>query len=450
MYVRPLARSLVAAGVVVGVLTAALTAASVVAPRPAGADAAGERRAAAASGAPPMTEETIAARSRFFGAENVDQRTGAVPAGEVHLSWASVSTFAVAWDGHVLLLDAYLHKAEDRPNYVPATYQDLVDLAPEAILVGHGHFDHGLEAGTIAAATGATMVGTRSHCDQASSQVEADGGDPARLDCVAVFDHEAAFGETTGFELFDDVCTSAVLHVHSALEPPDPERGDPTNRVLPLPDAGSVLLHPPGFTLDGEGDEGGTVLYQLRTGDFTLTYHDSSGPLKERAPEVLEVLRDLPATDVQVGAILGFNQPTNGLRDPAMYVEAVDPEVFVPNHHDFVTEYGSADDFEPVLRRELDARGVDAEVRFLYDPYDYVRPNLLSFEVDADRWAGPAGGGCPRTRVGAGDGHGPDRPPATAALPLPSTGGGMAFSGLLVALGWGIGRRHRPSPSEDG
>lgn len=395
---------------------------------------------AAAAGAPPepsLPEETIAARERFFGAENVDPATGAVDAGEVHLSWVSVATFALALDGHVVLLDAYIHKEEDEANYVPATTDDLVALAPDAILIGHGHFDHALEAPRIAAETGAVMFGTADHCAQAAAAA------PGPIDCRALFDGASSPGDVSAFDLVDGVCSSAVLHLHSAAEPPDPDH-DHTDQVVPIPDPGSVLLHPPGSLFGTDGDEGGTVLYQLRVRDFTLTWHDSSGPLKENAPEVFDVLAGLPATDVQVGAILGFNQPFNGLRDPAMYIDAIDPTVFVPNHHDFVTEYGSADDYEPALRATLEAYDADPEIRFLYDPYDYVRPNLLSYRLDDARWAGPEG-----ERCGRGGGAGPTGPRASAApaaelsaaAPLPVTGGGLVTAGALLLLGWALGRR---------
>lgn len=334
-----------------------------------------------------LPSATIEARQRFFGAENVDPETGAVDRGEVHLSWVSVATFAAAMDGRVVLFDTYIHKEEDEPHYVPATTQDLVDLRPEAILLGHGHFDHADRSGDIAAATGATIYGTQQHCAQARAEAG------AAIPCVAIFDGGATPGGVATFTLLDDICTTAVLHVHSAAEPPDTEH--PPAVFVPVPDAGSVLLHPPGKLFDPAGDEGGAVLYQFRMGDFSLVWHDSSGPLKERAPQVFDVLRDLPRTDVQVGAVLGFNQPTNGLRDPAMYVDAIDPAVFIPNHHDFVTEYGSADEYEPAMRAELARFGADPELRWLFDPYDYVRPNLLSFRIDDRRWAGPAGERCP-------------------------------------------------------
>jgi L-ascorbate metabolism protein UlaG (beta-lactamase superfamily) len=331
----------------------------------------------------PASAETIAARQRFFGAENVHARTGALPRDEVHVSWVSVTTFAAALDGHVVLFDAYIHKEEDgKRNYVPATTQDLIDLKPEAIYIGHGHYDHALLSGEIAAATGATIVGTRSHCDQAAAQAG------APVPCVVAFEPGAAPGATADVDLLPGVCTTAVLHLHSGAEPPDPEH-DHTNVVAPVPDAGRLLLHPPGpsATLVGPGDEGGTVLYQFRIGDFSLVFNDSAGPLKENAPEVYDVFRSMPQTDVQLGAIIGFNNFTNGLRDHAQYVAAFDPQVFVPNHHDFVFEYGAGDEIEEPLRRDFAFYGTDPEVRWLHDPFDYARPNLLRFDVNDDRWA---------------------------------------------------------------
>ena len=54
---------------------------------------------------------------------------------------------------------------------------------------------------------------------------------------------------------------------------------------------------------------------------FSLVWHDSVGPLADRAPAVLRTLRRLGPVDVQVGAIQGFNQISNGMRDPRMYIE---------------------------------------------------------------------------------------------------------------------------------
>jgi len=420
---RVLATALLAVGCLAGPAQAAPTQAAPTPARP----------------APPDLQKTIAERQRFFGAENVDPRTGALPRDEVHLVWVTVSTFAAALDGHVVLFDAYLHKGEQQRAYVPATTEDLIALHPEAILLGHGHYDHGQLAGPIAAATGAVLVGTQGHCDQAS----ADAG--KRLSCVVAFGPTAKFGDTRAISVLPGVCSTAVLHVHSAAEPPDLER-DLTNPAVGVPDPSVILEHPPGpgTTLFAPGDEHGTVLYQLRIGHFTLTMNDSSGPLKEQAPEVFDVLRGLYPTDVHVGALVSFNNPTNGLRDAAMYIDALTPKVFVPNHHDFIGgEYGGADEYEPQLRRELEDYEADPELRFLYDPVDYVRPNLLRFDVDAPRWvdretpcARAAGAGS--RGAAAGGSTQQQAPTRESKVALPATGaagtGAAAMLALLLAV----------------
>ena len=79
------------------------------------------------------------------------------------------------------------------------------------------------------------------------------------------------------------------------------------------------------------GDENGTMLYQFRVGDFSLIWHDSVGPLRERAPQVLEQLEALPPTDVEVGSTLGFNDPTNGQRDAVDYLTRLQAEALLPD-----------------------------------------------------------------------------------------------------------------------
>jgi L-ascorbate metabolism protein UlaG (beta-lactamase superfamily) len=388
------------------------------------------------SAAPADLAATIAERQRFFGAENVDPHTGALPRDEVHLVWVSVSTFAAALDGHVVLFDAYIHKQEDdKRAYVPAVTADLIALHPEAVILGHGHYDHGQLAGPIAAATGARIVGTQGHCDQASADVG------RKLPCVAAFGPSARFGAKKDISILPGVCTTVVLHVHSAAEPPDPTR-DPTNPAVGTPDPSVILQHPPGpsTTVFAPGDELGTLLYQVRIGHFTLTMHDSTGPLKEEAPEVFPVLRSLHPTDVEVGALVSFNNPTNGMRDSAMYIDALRPDVFVPNHHDFIGgEYGGADEYKPQLERELLSYKARPELRFLYDPFDYVRPNVLRFDVNAPRWVDAGDVPCVRaagsraTPVDAGGAGSGAKTPLASTGPMPAVAG-VALVMLLMAM----------------
>jgi hypothetical protein len=58
-----------------------------------------------APAAPQTTAQaTVGARKHFFGADNVDAK-GRVRRDRVILSWFSVASLAMAFDGHVVLLD---------------------------------------------------------------------------------------------------------------------------------------------------------------------------------------------------------------------------------------------------------------------------------------------------------------------------------------------------------
>jgi hypothetical protein len=85
------------------------------------------------------SEATIAARQRFFGAENVDPRTGQVRRDRVIFSWITNAGYAASFRGRVVLLDTYINRFEVAPTSGPDLRRtsfgakDLIDLSPEAI-----------------------------------------------------------------------------------------------------------------------------------------------------------------------------------------------------------------------------------------------------------------------------------------------------------------------------
>src|SRR5260370_13841902 len=108
---------------------------------------------------------TIKARQHFFGAENVDPVSAAVRKDRVIFSWFSNTSFAVAAGGRVFLLDSYI----DQGGRLPTSVAEIIALKPEAVFIGHGHFDHLDFGGPGARPRGATNLGSPA------------GGDPARL-----------------------------------------------------------------------------------------------------------------------------------------------------------------------------------------------------------------------------------------------------------------------------
>jgi L-ascorbate metabolism protein UlaG (beta-lactamase superfamily) len=373
-----------------------------------------------------QTAETIGARKRYFGAANVDPSTGALRPDRVILSWFGVTNFAAAIGGHVVLLDGWVPRGEFS-GYVPSSPAELATLKPEFIFTGHGHFDHMADAAEIITLSpSTTLVGTPEHCAQVREQAMG-----AMVRCLDAVPEGSAPG-TEDMNLsarlgWSDVHVSVIKHIHSAGRSPD--SSDAHTPVVPPPDMGVVVEHRPNpedtiRLVNHLGDEeAGVLLYRFDVGNFSLAWHDSSGPLKQDAPELLvKINKDFAPVDVELGAIMGFNQITNGLADPRTYTEALRPRVFVPTHHDNWAPPVStkAANYRPAVEAEL--QEIDAAHRpqllFIEDPEDYVNPETLAFAVGDAKW-GPATASAakPRGRVTS--------PPAVLhARPLPATGVG--------------------------
>src|SRR4030095_16236281 len=63
--------------------------------------------------------DLVRARQLFFGAENVDPRSGHVKGDKVIFSWFTNSSYAVSLQGRGIPLDSYVHRAETVPGRTP-------------------------------------------------------------------------------------------------------------------------------------------------------------------------------------------------------------------------------------------------------------------------------------------------------------------------------------------
>jgi hypothetical protein len=64
-----------------------------------------------------------------------------------------------------MMLDTFVTRLEITPGRTPIVIQDLLDLQPEALFIGHGHFDHADNAAYIAQETGAIIYASPETCD---------------------------------------------------------------------------------------------------------------------------------------------------------------------------------------------------------------------------------------------------------------------------------------------
>lgn len=336
---------------------------------------------AAAESPPRLEPRSIAARQRFFGASNVDSDTGDIRADRVIITWLGCTTYAMAMNGSVFLLDAWIPRGTVS-GYVPTDPDEVADFRPDAIFIGHGHFDHAADAGRIAEASGAAVYGSVEHCAAVRKSVYT-----STVRCIELGDAATPVGDRRDVEA-GNVSVTAIRHLHST--PTEPEHGpEGSPPFFPTPNTSDIAAHPP--ELEDANSlarhlfdaDGGSILYQFRIPGFAVLWHDTAGPLGERAPQVLTQLHELPPTDVHLGAIQGFGQFTNGLRDPREYAEAVDARLFVPGHHDNFVPGISArgETYEAPLRAELARLDSPPELGFMSDPMDYLNPGLLTFSV---------------------------------------------------------------------
>jgi hypothetical protein len=317
-----------------------------------------------------LPRSTAKARAKFFGAANVD-RAGRVRSDRVILTWFGVASLAASFRGHVVLLDTFINNTGPGncslgtapgprvPRYVPTSYAKLAVLRPEAIFIGHGHYDHECRTGELIARTGAKLVGLPQHCALAAAQAAAYRGSQRPFRCVPTVSSFSPFGASAAIRpLGRGVPITVIRHVHSGAA------------------SGPVA--------NANGAE--TLLYRFRAGRFSLVWNDSTGPLREKAPGVLSLLRGLPATDVQFGASLGLGVGEQGFRDPVDYAQALRAKVYYPIHQDLASVDGSSRVFRPRLAAEMASRtGLTTKLRWLQDPGDYMRP--IVFRPSAQRWS---------------------------------------------------------------
>ncbi|MFC4250649.1 MBL fold metallo-hydrolase [Sinimarinibacterium flocculans] len=349
--------------------------------------------------APRLGPEVLAAREALLGPDATDPS-------KVKLWWVGVSSFVASMGGHLFLFDAW-EPLGLQADYVPIGRDELAAIRPEAILVGHGHFDHAADAGHVAGLSGAALVAGGTVCATARARA---AELPASVDfpCLLLGDRDTpGVGSVRSIRIWSDLPPVTVIqHPHSAADPSDLLTGG-----LPLVFVPEILVYLENLNTDPQETvrfvdslfddglvgqpEGGTWMYQLRVGDFSLLWHDSTGPIgdDEVGETVREALAALPdCVDVQAGAIVGFGMVTSGLRDSLAYVDAARPQLSIPSHHDAWAPVvgGGASAYETQWRNALATLPHPPELDYLRDPQDYLVPRV--YDIDDPRWKSPAAG----------------------------------------------------------
>jgi hypothetical protein len=384
----------------------------------------------------------VAARQKIFGIDNVDAKNGNVRNDKVIFSWITNASFAASVLGRVILLDTYVTRLETTPGRTPFVIQDLVDLKPEALFIGHGHFDHADNAAYISKKTGAKIYASPETCDNMQLDAVKIFGAGSTVPCTGLTSRGSLPGaELVNLDQLEPVASiTAFKHLHSTNTAPQDTSFPPVVINSPvqgkcdtpcnIADPRDQYLFPAGKPLSSVLDiatsragQGGpiSIWYQFKVrggNNFTFAWHNTTGALREGCAlpnnvqgsnppvpsqpgqdakgcfgpdvgrRVAQVMESLGPTDVEIGSVvsLGFN--INGERDIVDYISHVKPKVFIPNHVTAVAAESSSLEWRDGFLRQQNAMGIPQasrpELIWLVDPLDYLRP--LVFDPKDARW----------------------------------------------------------------
>jgi len=390
---------------------------------------------------------TVAARAKIFGPEHVDRRTGQVDKDLVILSWITNASFAASVKGRVILLDTYVTRLEVAPGRTPFVIQDLVDLHPEALFIGHGHFDHADNAAYLAGKLNIPIYASPETCDNMQLDAVKIFGAGHSVKCTSITSRGSIPGsEVVNINQLEPIASiTAFKHLHSTNTAPQDHSFPPV--VINSPDATTKTCAPPcnladprdaamfpagtplSSVLDISTSRAGfggpiSIYYSFRLhGDnnFTFVWHNTTGALREgcalpnnvagtNPPQpsqpgqdaqgcfgpavgahLASLMEMLGPTDVEIGSVVSLGFGINGERDIVDYNTHVAPRVFIPNHVTAVAVESSSLEWKVGYRKQQDAMGIPQasrpELWWLVDPNDYLRP--LVFDPSDPRWAKP-------------------------------------------------------------
>jgi len=237
------------------------------------------------------------------------------------IRWVGYSNFELAYNGQVVLLDAYY----DRGSLYPPLGVKAADIRKvDAILIGHGHFDHMSDAASIAARTHALVVGAPLTAEKLASQgldgqqsrsVNGRGGEVLHVGAFTIEPILGRHGEpppavTSAFTAALRSVTAAPTSEQAAEQAAIRQRGTSDPRV----------------TTEG------TIAYLITLDNgFRLMYRDSGGHVTdfERG-----AMAKAGKVDVALVAVAADYLNTLTAERALEHMRAYRPDTYIPAHHD--------------------------------------------------------------------------------------------------------------------
>ena len=235
--------------------------------------------------------------------------------------WAGVANFELAVDGKVLLLDAFYDRGS---LWLPLGFNAANVVRADAILLGHGHFDHMADAASVGKRTGAIIVGAPVTTEKLATQ----GVDPKQVRTVTGKGGEAlAFGPIT-------------------VEPILARHGEPAKKITETMESALDSLLPPLSEADKEEQKAimargtsdprviteGTIAYLITLDDgFRILWRDSGGHV---TPYERQAMARVGRVDLALVALSADYLENLVIAQALEHARLYRPTVFMPAHHD--------------------------------------------------------------------------------------------------------------------
>jgi L-ascorbate metabolism protein UlaG (beta-lactamase superfamily) len=238
------------------------------------------------------------------------------------IRWTGFSNFELAFNGQVVLLDAYF----DRGSVFPPLGFKAADVKrADLILIGHGHVDHMSDAASVGARTGAPVVGAPVTTEKLLTQpidpaqvrtVTGRGGELLRFRGFTVEPILGRHGEPPAH-----VVTAFVQALRASTKPPAPEQ---------MAELGAIRQR--GVVGDPRVVTEGTIAYLITLDNgFRIYVRDSGGTVTDYEKAAMERVGRVDVALVAVSASV-IQQMT--VPRALEHARTYRPDVYIPSHHD--------------------------------------------------------------------------------------------------------------------
>jgi L-ascorbate metabolism protein UlaG (beta-lactamase superfamily) len=237
------------------------------------------------------------------------------------IRWTGYSNFELVYDGHILLLDAFFDRGS---TYPPLGFKASDIRKADVILIGHAHFDHMSDAASVAARTGAVVVGAPITTDKLRSQ----DLDPKLIKTV-----NGKGGELLKFSKFE---VEPILARHG--EPPAKVTSafNQALREVTTPFTAEQRAEAAAIRARGSSDPRitaeGTIAYLITLDNgFRIMYRDSGGAITDFEKAAMQRVGRVDLALAAVAADVLQSLTTNRALE---YLTTYQPSVYIPAHHD--------------------------------------------------------------------------------------------------------------------